>query len=181
MRQLRAYLGRQPPGRTLHRAIGRQERDQHPASPRARPGPQLPVVYRQAQDRDHRSRDLDELIGAERALEDARGAAAEHRLHPRDDRSAQGDADDRRPLPALRLPAPVARADRRGDPPRFDERGDRDRGRSGRRDRALGLGQPAHLPPGRAHVEPGTLRLGPPAPCPACPSSSNSTSASASR
>ena len=52
--------------------------------------------------------------GLERLPEDARGAAAEHRLRPRDDRAAQGDADDRRPLPALRLPAPLARADRRG-------------------------------------------------------------------
>ena len=52
--------------------------------------------------------------GVERVPEDARGAAAEHRLHPRDDRAAQGDADDRRPLPALRLPPALARADRRG-------------------------------------------------------------------
>ena len=55
--------------------------------------------------------------GLERLPEDARGAAAEHRLRARDHRAAQGDADDRRPLPALRLPAPLAGADRRGDPP----------------------------------------------------------------
>ena len=73
--------------------------------------------------------------GLERVPEDARGAAAEHRLHPRHHRAAQGDGDDRRPLPALRLPAPLARADRRGDPPRRGGRGDRDRRRRGRRDR----------------------------------------------
>ena len=54
--------------------------------------------------------------GLERVPQDPRGAAAEHRLHPRDDRAAQGDGHDRRPLPALRLPAPVARADRGGHP-----------------------------------------------------------------
>ena len=52
--------------------------------------------------------------GLERLPEDARGAAAEHRLRARDHRAAQGDADDRRPLPALRLPAALAGADRRG-------------------------------------------------------------------
>ena len=74
--------------------------------------------------------------GLERLPEDARGAAAEHRLRPRDDRAAQGDADDRRPLPALRLPAPLARADRRGGPPRRRRGGDRDRRRRGRADLA---------------------------------------------
>ena len=38
----------------------------------------------------------------------------QHRLRPRHDRVPQGDGDDRRPLPALRLPAPLARADLRG-------------------------------------------------------------------
>ena len=37
----------------------------------------------------------------------------QHRLRALHDRAAQGDAHDRRPLPALRLPAPVAGADRR--------------------------------------------------------------------
>ena len=55
--------------------------------------------------------------GLERLPEDARGAAAEHRLRPRHDRGPQGDGDDRRPLPALRLPAPVAGADLRGAEP----------------------------------------------------------------
>ena len=66
--------------------------------------------------------------GLERLPEDARGAAAEHRLRPRHDRAAEGDGDDRRPLPALRLPAPLAGADRRGDPPRRRQpRGSRSR------------------------------------------------------
>ena len=55
--------------------------------------------------------------GLERVPEDARGAASEHRLRARHDRGSQGDADDRRPLPALRLPPPVAGADRRGGAP----------------------------------------------------------------
>ncbi len=50
--------------------------------------------------------------GLERVPEDARGAAAEHRLRARDDRGAEGAADRRRPLPPLRLPAPDGRADR---------------------------------------------------------------------
>ena len=55
--------------------------------------------------------------GLERLPEDARGAAAENRLRPRHHRVAQGDGDDRRPLPALRLPAALAGADLRGPEP----------------------------------------------------------------
>ena len=50
--------------------------------------------------------------GLERVPQDARGAAAEHRLRARDDRGPEGAADRRRPLPPLRLPAPDRRADR---------------------------------------------------------------------
>ena len=67
--------------------------------------------------------------GLERLPEDARGAAAEHRLRARDHRVAQGDGDDRRPLPALRLPAALAGADLRGA--RTGRRGRGDRGRGG--------------------------------------------------
>ena len=52
--------------------------------------------------------------GLERVPQDARGAAAEHRLRARDDRGPEGAADRRRPLPPLRLPAPDRRADRDG-------------------------------------------------------------------
>ena len=68
--------------------------------------------------------------GLERLPEDARGAAAEHRLRPRHDRVAQGDGDDRRPLPALRLPAALAGADLRGAEPGRRGRGDRGRRRA---------------------------------------------------
>ena len=50
--------------------------------------------------------------GLERVPEDARGAAAARGLRARDDRGAQGAGHDRRSLPPLRLPAPLARADR---------------------------------------------------------------------
>ena len=50
--------------------------------------------------------------GLERLPEDPRGAAAEHGLRALHDRGAQGDGDHRRSLSALRLPAPLARADR---------------------------------------------------------------------
>ena len=52
--------------------------------------------------------------GVERVPEDARGAAAQHDLRARHDRGAQGARHDRRPLPPLRLPAPVAGADHDG-------------------------------------------------------------------
>ena len=48
----------------------------------------------------------------ERLPEDARGAAAEHRVRARDDRGPEGAGDGRRPLPPLRLPPPDGRADR---------------------------------------------------------------------
>ena len=48
----------------------------------------------------------------ERVPEDARGAARARGLRARHDRGAQGAGHDHRPLPPLRLPAPVARADR---------------------------------------------------------------------
>ena len=51
--------------------------------------------------------------GVERVPEDARGAARARGVRARHDRGAQGAGHDRRPLPPLRLPAPVARADRR--------------------------------------------------------------------
>ena len=79
--------------------------------------------------------------GVERLPEDARGATALDGLRPRHDRAPQGHADDRGPLPALRLRAPRARADRRGPAARRRRRGDRDRRRRDRRGRALGLGQ----------------------------------------
>ena len=68
--------------------------------------------------------------GLERLPEDARGAAAEHRLRPRHHRVAQGDGDDRRPLPALRLPAALAGADLRGAEPGRRRRVDRGRRRA---------------------------------------------------
>src|ERR1700761_1582292 len=49
----------------------------------------------------------------ERSHADARGPAAPPLLLPRDDRGAQSDPDDRRPLPALQLPAAEPRADLR--------------------------------------------------------------------
>ena len=54
----------------------------------------------------------------------------QHRLRPRHHRGAQGDGDDRRPLPALRLPAPLAGADLRGAEAGRRRRGDRGRGRA---------------------------------------------------
>ena len=51
--------------------------------------------------------------GLERVPQDARGAAAARGLRARHHRGAQGAGHDRRPLPPLRLPPPLARADRR--------------------------------------------------------------------
>ena len=52
-------------------------------------------------------------LGVERLPEDARGAAPARRLRARHHRGSQGARHDRRPLPPLRLPASLARADRR--------------------------------------------------------------------
>ena len=50
----------------------------------------------------------------ERVPEDARGAALPRGVRARHDRGPQGAGHDRGPLPPLRLPPPVAGADRRG-------------------------------------------------------------------
>ena len=89
--------------------------------------------------------------GVERVPEDARGAAAEHRLRARDDRGAEGPGDGRRPLPPLRLPAPHGRADRRRRAPRGAGRVDRDPTGGDGRARARGDRQlPRRARPARA-------------------------------
>ena len=74
----------------------------------------------------------------ERVPEDARGAAAEHRVRARDDRGAEGPGDGRRPLPPLRLPPPQRRADRERRAAHRRGRVDRDPAGRGRRAGALG-------------------------------------------
>ena len=63
--------------------------------------------------------------GLERLPEDARGAAAARGLRAGHHRGAQGAGHDRGPLPPLRLPAAVARADRRRAAARGRRGGDR--------------------------------------------------------
>ena len=62
-------------------------------------------------------------LGLERFPQDAGGAAAARGLRARHHRGAQGAGHDRRSLPPLRLPASVARADRRRAAPGGRRRG----------------------------------------------------------
>ena len=92
---------------------GRREQPRHRRDPQpARQGGDF-ARRRRVQGLPHRRSAHADGRGVQRAAQDAGGAAAARRLHPGDDRGAQGAGDDHLALPALRLPPHAARRARR--------------------------------------------------------------------